>query len=46
MKSIELKIEFGSHNVGDVVEMENNIAKHFLAKGWAVEKEKPKKVKK
>lgn len=36
MESIELKIAFGEHKAGDVVEMEDRIAKHFLAKGWGV----------
>lgn len=47
MRSIKLNIELSGNKIGDVIEVENYVARHFLAKGWASEpEEKPKKVKK
>ena len=39
MKTIVLKIAFDSHQAGEKVDMENNIARHFIAKGWGSEEE-------
>lgn len=39
MKTIVLKIAFDNHQAGDKVDMENDIARHFIAKGWGSEAE-------
>jgi hypothetical protein len=46
MKTVKLTIAFDTHKAGDVVQFDDRIARHFLAKKWAEEVEKPKKVKK
>jgi hypothetical protein len=47
MKSIKLTTPIAYYNAGEVVIMEDRIAKHFIAKGWGEETrdevtEKPK----
>ena len=47
MKSVKLNISFSTYTVGEVIELEDNIAAHFIAKEWGVETgetatEKPK----
>jgi len=46
MKTIVLNIALDNHLKVDKVEMENNIARHFIAKGWGSEVEDVPKVKK
>jgi hypothetical protein len=50
MKSVKLNISFSTYTVGEVIELEDNIAAHFIAKEWGVETGeaqtvKPEKVK-
>lgn len=45
MTTVTLSIAFDKHKAGDVVQFDDRIARHFIARGWAVEHEveKPKK---
>ena len=45
MKTVTLSIAFDQHKAGDVVQFDDRIAKHFLAKGWADEVTEDKVVK-
>jgi hypothetical protein len=44
MKAIRLNIVLGDKQEGATVEMENAIARHFIAKGWGEEVEIPEEV--
>ena len=48
MKTVKLNIAFNQHKAGEVMQLDDRIAKHFIAKGWAdeVTEEKVEKVKK
>jgi hypothetical protein len=46
MKKLKLKITFSGNKIGDVVDFEDNIARHFIAKGWGEELKKEKEPKK
>ena len=44
MKTIRLNIDLGKLKAGDTTQMDDRIAKHFIAKGWGVEVELPEEV--
>lgn len=39
MKTVKLEIQLQDKQPGAVIELEDGIARHFIAKGWAVEYE-------
>ena len=46
MKTVKLLISYGSNKAGDFVTLDDQAARHFIAKGWAVEDEEKPKAKK